>query len=186
VLSELLEVLKAFEHEDTEEPLRPTVRSQNMEVGIHANIYDRATANMAVALRKAFKELSERLQGQYGGVMDHLWIDLELVESHARTDVKERFAFRFQKRVSGHSRLGLPAIPDRFNVGHFSVRPDFQVITSLSVEQAVSYVLSLIYESTSILLEKQKKLGGFDAALFRNKFLDGCRSIGYEVPSNPL
>jgi hypothetical protein len=157
-----------------------------MEVGIHANVYDRATAKVAEALHKPFDELSKRLQGQYGGAMEHLFIDLELVESHARPDGKERFPFRFQKRVSGHSRFGLPAIPDSFNVGHLSVRPDFHLLTLLSTEQVVPYVLSLIYESTSILLEKQKKLGGFDAVIFRNNFLDACRSIGYELSSNPL
>lgn len=157
-----------------------------MEVGIHANISDRATENVAEALRKLFKELGERLQGQYGGVMEHLWIDLELVESHAKTDGRQRFPFRFQKRVSGHSRFGLPAIPDSLNVGHFSVRPDFKLLTSLPVEQGVPYVLSLIYEATSVLLEKRKKLGGFDAVLFRNKFLEACRSMGYDASKNPL
>lgn len=48
------------------------------------------------------------------------------------------------------------------------------------------YVLSLIYDSTAVLIEKQKKLGRFDARLFRNKFLDGCRSIGYAISGNPL
>jgi len=157
-----------------------------MEVGIHANVCDRTTAKVAEALRKPFDELSKRLRGQYGGTMEHLFIDLELVESHTRPDGRERFPFRFQKRVSGHSRFGLPAIPDSFNVGHFTVRPHFQLLTSLSTEQVVPYVLSLIYASTSRLLEKQKKLGGFDAVLFRNKFLDACRSMGYEVSSNPL
>ncbi len=157
-----------------------------MEVAINANVSDQATNNVAEALRKPFKELAERLQGQYGGVMEHLWIHLELVESLARTDGKQRFPFRFQKRVSGHSRFGLPAIPDSFNVGHFSVRPDFKRLTPLPVEQGVPYVLSLIYESTSVLLEKHKKLGGFDAVLFRNKFLEACRGMGYDASKNPL
>jgi hypothetical protein len=155
-----------------------------MKVGIHANICDRATERVVDALHKPLKELSQRMEHQYGGVMEHLWIDLELIEPDVRTDGKERFPFRFQKRVSGGSRLGLPAIPDSFNVGHFSVRPDFQLITSLSMQQVVPYVLSLIYESTSILLEKQKKLGGFDAVLFRKKFLDECRAIGYNISND--
>ena len=154
-----------------------------MEVGIHANICDQATSHVATALRIPFEELSERLRGDYGGVMEHLWIDLELVESHAGTRGKSRFPFRFQKRVSGHSRLGLPAIPDKFNVGHYSVRPDFQVIASLPTKQLVPYVLSLIYESTSVLIEKQKKVGGFDAAHFRRKFLHACESIGFKLSS---
>jgi hypothetical protein len=160
------------------------VRAENMQVGIHANIYDRATENVANAVRQPFEDLSKLLQGPYGGVMEHLLIDLELVQSHSRSDGKQRFPFRFQKRVSGHSRLGLAAIPDIFNVGHFSVKPDLQLITSLSKDRVVPSVLSFIYESTSILLEKQKKLGGFDAVLFRNNFLSGCRSIGYDISSN--
>ena len=101
-----------------------------------------------------------------------------------RTNGKSRYPFRFQKRVSGHSRLGLPAIPDRFNVGHYSVTPDFQVISSLPNEQLVPYVLSLLYNSTSVLLEKQNKLGGFNALLFRSKFLLACESLGCEISDN--
>jgi hypothetical protein len=158
-----------------------------MEVGIHANMCDQATSPVAKALHTPFRELSALLQGEYGGVIEQLWIDLELIESHARTDGNQRWPFRFRKRVSGRSPpFGLPPIPDKFNVGHYSVRPDFQLIASLPAEQAISYALSLIYDSTAVLIEKQKKLSGFDACLFRNKFLDGCRSIGYEISSNPL
>ncbi len=157
-----------------------------MEVGIHANVCDQTTSHVATALRIPFKEMGERLRGDYGGAMEHLWIDLELIESRAETRGKSRFPFRFQKRVSGHSRLGLPAVPDRFNVGHYSVTPDFNVITSLPTEQLVPYVLSLIYNSTSVLLEKQKKLGDFDAVLFRNKFRHACESLGCKISSNAL
>ena len=157
-----------------------------MEVGIHANVCDQTTSNVSAALTVPFKELSALLSGNYGGAMEHLWIDLDLLESHAKVDGKGRFPFRFQKRVSGRSRFGLPAIPDKFNVGHYSVKPDFKIIKSLSAERLVPYVLSLIYDSTSVLIEKQKKLGSFDAALFRRNFIQACRSIGYEVSSNAL
>lgn len=157
-----------------------------MEVGIHANICDQTTSHVAAALRIPFEEMGKLLCGDYGGTMEHLWIDLELLESRAGTHGKSRFPFRFQKRVSGHSRLGLPAIPDWFNVGHYSVTPDFKVIASLPTEQLVPYVLSLIYNSTSVLLEKQKKLGGFDAVLFRSKFRHACESFGCEIPDNVL
>lgn len=157
-----------------------------MEVGIHANVCDQSTSHVAKALRGPFAELGARLSGDYGGVMEHLWIDLELVESRAKEDGKSRFPFRFQKRVSGHSRLGLPAIPDRFNAGHYSVRPDFRVITSLPNEPLIQYVLSLIYDSTSLLIEKHKKLGGFNATLFRSNFVQACKSLGYEVSGKAL
>jgi hypothetical protein len=51
-----------------------------MEVGIHANMCDQATSRAAKALHTPFRELSALLQGEYGGVIEHLWIDLELIE----------------------------------------------------------------------------------------------------------
>ena len=157
-----------------------------MEVGIHANMCDQATSPAAKALHTPFRQLSALLQGEYGGVIEHLWIDLELIESHARTDGTQRWPFRFRKRVSGRSPpFGLPPVPDKFNVGHYSVRPDFQLIASLPSEQVIPYALSLIYDSTAVLIEN-RKIWGFDACLFRNKFLDGCRSIGYAISGNPL
>lgn len=114
-------------------------------------------------------------------MMEHLWIDLELVESHARPDGKPRHSFRLQKRVSGRGRFGLPAIDDRMNVGHYSVRPNFAHLAALPVEQATQYVLSLIYESTEVLLAKQKRLGGFDAQMFREKFISACQQLGFCV-----
>ncbi len=157
-----------------------------MEVSIHANMYEETTCHVGRVLHQPFKELSGRLKGEYGGVMEHLWIDFEFVKSFARADGRPRWPFRFQKRVSGRPRFGLPPGLDKFNVGHYSVRPDFQLVTSLPTEQVIPYVLSLIYDSTTVLIEKQKRLGGFDAILFRSKFLDACRSIGYEISSSPL
>jgi hypothetical protein len=151
-----------------------------MEIGIHANMSDQATSKVAAALRPLFRELSNRLKGEYGGLIEHLWIDLELIESHAKTDGKPRYPFRFQKRVSGHSHFGLPPVPDKFNVGHFSVRPDFALISSLPSEQAIPHVLSLIYKASAVLLDKQKKLGGFNAELFRARFQDECQNLGYQ------
>jgi hypothetical protein len=69
---------------------------------------------------------------------------------------------------------------DQLNVGHFSVRPDFDVVRSLSSDQVVAYALSLIYRSTEILGAKSKKLGGFDANSFRASFRNACVSLGYE------
>jgi hypothetical protein len=157
-----------------------------MEVGLHANMSDQATNHVATALYAPLKALGARLSGEYGGVMEHLWIDVDLIESHATPDGKSRFPFRFQKRVSGRSHFGLPAAPDKFNVGHYSVRPDFQLITSLPTEQIVPHVLSLIYKSTSVLFENQKRLGGFDATLFRQSFLLACEGIGCELSENAL
>jgi hypothetical protein len=91
------------------------------------NKHVQATRAISTALHVPFKELSALLEGDYGGVMEHLWSDLELIESHARTDGRQRFPFRLAKRVSGRSHFGLPPSPDKFNVGHYSVRPDLEM-----------------------------------------------------------
>ena len=156
------------------------------EIGIHANMSDQATSHVVQVLHAPFKRLSKSLQGDYGGSVEHLWIDLELIASHARGDGRPLWPFRLQKRVSGRGHFGLLPSPDCFNVAHYSVRPDFTLIASLPSEKVVRYALGLIYESTATLLEKQKKLVGFDAALFRSRFLDVCRSLGYGIEEGAL
>lgn len=138
---------------------------------------DETTSHVAQALRPVLAALAEALTGDYGGHMEHLWIDLELIESRARDDGGPLHPFRFRKRVSGRSRYGLPALPDLFNVGHFSVRPDFERIRALPADDAVAYALSLIYRQTDCLLSKGKKLGGFNVALFRSSFRDACHRL---------
>lgn len=68
-------------------------------------------------------------------------------------------------------------MPVKFNVGHYSVRPDFFEL--LQVSDVVAYALQLIYDSTTVLIDRQKKLGGFDALKFRLDFLKGCQKLGY-------
>lgn len=152
-----------------------------MKVGLHANIVDDDTKALADALHPVFKTLSRELEGEYGGSIEHLWIDLELLEYLAKADGTPRHPFRFQKRVSGRSHFGLPVTPDHFNVVHFSVRPDFALVASLSVELAVSHVLQRVYEESAVLLGKEKKLGGFDATLFRKRLLNACQQLGYPL-----
>ena len=144
-----------------------------MEVNLNANMCDQATRQIAEALRNAFKPISKELSKDYGGTMAHLWIDFELIQSHAER--RQPFPFRFQKKVGGSicKFTGLPT-PVYENVGHYSVRPDFQELLRVPLESVVSYALSLIYVSTSVLVEKQKKLGGFDAQRFRLDFLSSC------------
>ena len=152
-----------------------------MKVGFHANIVDDDTMALSNALAPVFKTLGRKLEGEYGGLIEHLWIDLELLEYLAKADGSPRHPFRFQKRVSGRSHFGLPATPDHFNVGHFSVRPDFGLLTSLSVEGAIFHVLQRIYQESAVLLSKEKKLGGFDANLFRERLLIICQQLGYSL-----
>jgi len=155
-----------------------------MKVGLHANIVDFKTDKIADSLREVFNVLCERLSGDYGGTIEYLWIDFELVESHAKPDGKPRYPFRFTKRVSGRSSYGLPPSPDYFNVGHFSVRPDFRHLLSISKEEIIPYCLNLIYKELEIVKSKEKKLGGFDSKLFINKFSEECKILGYKLNSN--
>jgi hypothetical protein len=152
-----------------------------MEVKLNANMCDQATRRIADALRDAFKPIGKDLNKDYGGTMAHLWIDFELIQSHAER--RPPFPFRFQKKVSGSSFTKLTglAAPVCERVGHYSVRPDFRELLRIPLGSVASYALSLIYASTSVLVEKQKKLGDFDAARFRRDFLSSCREHGYEI-----
>ncbi|KQU71480.1 MULTISPECIES: hypothetical protein [unclassified Rhizobacter] len=141
------------------------------------------TQKIGSALHAPFKELANRLSGDYGGVMEHLWIDLELLRSHAKEDGSAKHPFRFQKRVSGRGPFGLPDQPDSFNVGHFSVRPDFDRLLLLPMDEVIPYVLSLIYRASGVLIEKKKKLGAFDAELFLTRFKAESHTLGFEFES---
>lgn len=152
-----------------------------MKVRISAHIVEPEFEKIGQGLRKTFIILCERLEGDYGGVMEHLWIDFELAKTFARPDGKPKFSFRFAKRVSGRSHFGLPALPDSFNVGHFSVRPDFDFLLTLTDAESISYCLSLVYNELNMLKHKEKKLEGFNSELLRNRFHDECLSLGYKL-----
>ena len=152
-----------------------------MQVAMNANMQDIDKADVGAALRPVLADLSQRLTGDYGGIIEHLWMDVELMEFGSKPDGSPRHPFRFQKRVSGRSHFGLPRRPDTFNVGHFSVRPDFDLLLSLPKKRAVCYTLSLIYQGTEVLLAKEKKLGGFDAQRFRERLRTECSALGYSV-----
>ena len=153
-----------------------------MQVGIHANMVDQGFLHIAEALHPVLQAISAELEGDYGGMMEHLWIDIELMEHYGKSDGSPRYPFRFRKRVSGQSpSFGLPKHPDNFNVGHFSVRPDFQSLVMMQDKQAVSYLLSLVYRGTEVLRTKSKRLGGFDADLFRASFRKASLTLGYDL-----
>ncbi|MGL2963390.1 hypothetical protein ACSVH2_06175 [Flavobacterium sp. RSB2_4_14] len=157
-----------------------------MEIGLHANMCDRDTNEISDMLRSVFKLLCEKLNGNYGGIIEHLWIDFELIKSHAKPDGKPRHPFRFQKRVSGRSSFGLPPSPDYHNVGHFSVRPNFSYLIAIPKSEVIPYCLSLIYKELLVLSTKEKKLGGFKSELFRNRFSEECMALGYSLNENML
>ena len=154
--------------------------ARTMEVSLNANMVDQATKRIGSVLRDAFDAIEKDISRDYGGTIQHLWIDFELIQSHAER--RPPFRFRFQKKVGGSifKLTGLPT-PVSENVGHYSVRPDFQELLRIPLDSVASYALSLIYASTSVLVEKQKKLGGFDAQRFRQDFLSSCREHGYDI-----
>ena len=152
-----------------------------MQVGLHANICDSDTRHIAEALLAPFEQIARDLSRDYGGKMHHLWIDFELIESPLGR--RPPWLFRFQKRVGGSSPDKLTGLPRGMyeNVGHYSVKPNFDELMRVPLDSIVSYVLGLIFASTSVLVEKQKKLGGFDAQQFRSDFLTSCRRHGYSI-----
>src|SRR5581483_7749034 len=128
-----------------------------MEFSINANKCDSATSEIRAKLYDAFKAISKDLCIDYGGTMQHLWIDFELIQSHAER--RPSWPFRFQKKVGGYTDkiMGLP-VPVYENVGHYGISPDFQKILNTPLDSVTNYALSLVYKSTSVLVEKKKKL----------------------------
>lgn len=155
-----------------------------MKLGFHASICEESTRSLADALRPLFDKLSEQLSGEYGGPMEHLWIDVELLVGSAKSDGRPQHTFRLQKRVSGRGYFGLPAMPDRFNVGHYSVRPDFSFLATHSTDESVSHIVQLIYESLAELEFKRRRVGDFDTRLLRERFLNTCKELGVSIQSN--
>jgi hypothetical protein len=163
-------------------PARPLIglTLARMKVALHANICDLSTQGIAKVLREAFTPIEKDLHNDYGGTMQHLWIDFELVARHAER--RKPFPFRFQKKVGGGIfKITGTRTPVYENVGHYSVRPDFQRLKTLPLDSVATYALNLIYVSTSVLVEKQKRLGGFDAGRFRSDFVSSCRAHGHEI-----
>jgi len=102
-----------------------------MEVGLHANMCDWTTNRIADALHAPFKAISKDLSKDYGGRMEHLWIDFELIEAHAQQ--RPPYSFRFQKKVGGSSPDRLTGLARRVyeNVGHYSLRSQSSPALSL-------------------------------------------------------
>jgi hypothetical protein len=67
-----------------------------MEVRVTAAKSDHGTEHIADLVRPHLDKLSRFLSGDYGGNMEHLWIDLELCPLDA--DRRDPFPFRFQSR----------------------------------------------------------------------------------------
>jgi hypothetical protein len=146
-----------------------------MDCSIGIDAVDQGTTHIADEVQPHLEQLSARLSNDYGGLMEHLWVSLELCPAHA--DGRPPWTFRFQKRVSrknGAKHLGLPIAPDAVdpkNVGHFSVRPDYFELAQVPLNGVAAYLLEAIYRAATVLEKKNARLGGFDAGAFRRDIL---------------
>jgi len=152
---------------------RPRPVGEPLKVKLFANIVTKNTKKIADIINSHFGYLEKNLSKDYGGNMEHLWIDLELVENY------RHFPFRIQKRVKN------PTSYTEFysyNVGHYSIEPDYEKLNGLLSEKEIcEYIFGLWYESTQILVDKQKKLDGFNATQFRLDFLNACEKLGFSL-----
>ena len=88
----------------------------------------------------------------------------------------------FKANVNGTKNILEQSI--KYNVGHFSVKPDFEKLKSMKEESIMEYILTLIYESTEILSGKNKTLGNFDTDRFRSDFIKACKELGCQIEQN--
>lgn len=147
---------------------------------MYANRCDMETAELLQLLHEPLELISDELSNDYGGTMDHLWIEFQLVDNYGP------FSFRFQKKVGGKTPDRLTGIvPGTFeNVGHYSVLPDIAELMYVPRESVIDYVLQSLYRSTAVLVDKQKRLGDFDTDRFRSDFLAVCKNHGYDMESH--
>jgi hypothetical protein len=147
-----------------------------VDVQISAAKHDQGTAHVVEIIAPHLVTLQLRLSGNYGGSMEHLWIDLELCPADA--DNRAPWPFRFQKRVTPPRELRALKPPTYFNVGHYSVRPDYFVLARVPQDQVAGYLLQLLYKSTDVLEQKRRTLGKFDVDAFRARFRNVLQEMG--------
>ena len=153
-----------------------------MEVQVGAVKSDQGTHHIAALVRPHFDELSRVLSGEYGGNMEHLWIDLELCPLDA--DRRDPFPFRFQKRVAPPRELKAVGAKEHFNVGHFGVRPDYFELARVPMSEMRCYLARLIYEATKTL-ENRKQIGDFNLRAFRARFARFLEASGCTANKPP-
>jgi hypothetical protein len=135
-----------------------------LKVSFNANACDKNTKRIMEQIYEPLSQIANALFDDYGGPMENLWIDVELVPYYAER--RKPWPFRLQKRVSGSCQLTGIKHPDEYNVGHYSVSPDFPLLLSLPHDQLVPYILGLLLNSFDSLKEK-KSLKGFDVEAFK-------------------
>ena len=147
---------------------------------IHVGKIDQGSEYLAAAVQQHLEVASAHLSRDYGGVMEHLWIELQM--SPVEADKGPPRPFRFQRRVSiagPAKRLTLPPPPaDPTNVGHFSIQPDYFKLAEVPLDNVPVFLLELVYDESVVLEKKSRRLGGFDAKSFRRDLLEHIASIG--------
>lgn len=146
-----------------------------MDVLISASKCDQGTEHLQTLVSPHLDALAPTLSGEYGGPMNHLWIDLELCPVDA--DHRPALAFRFRKRVVTPRELRAFGTQEFFHVGHYSVRPDYFELARVPLDDIKCYLLRLIFDSTESLAGK-RQLKGFDLGLFRQRFAAGLAEQG--------
>ncbi len=96
--------------------------------------------------------------------MAHLYVGLELIPG--RADEGPPYGFRLQKRVRTPRELRSLGDKELFNVGSYTVRPDYFELAQVPLEYVPCYLIKLMYESTADLKGK-RQLKGFDIDMFR-------------------
>jgi hypothetical protein len=150
-----------------------------VQVQINAAKCDQGTAHIAEIIAPTLEALSQRLSGDYGGPMEHLWIDLELCPADA--DRRPPRAFRFQKRVAPPRVLAAFEPVHSLNVGHYSVRPDYFALAQVDLEWVPAYIAKILYDSTETLIGR-RTLRHFDVDLFRARFARALKELGLTAP----
>lgn len=144
-----------------------------LSVNFHANMIEEKTKKISEAIESFFPKIETALRQDYGGVMEFLWIDVVLIVWH------DTFNFRFQKRVGIQDISGTSVANYYYNVGHYSVKPDFDHLKTLQDEGEICrYIFGLLYDSMAVLEKKSKSLGGFNAQKFRTDFKTACEQQG--------
>lgn len=142
----------------------------HLKVHIDVSASEMATTTAREALGDLLANISKEFQKDYGGNMEELWIDLNLVERWPA------LPFRFQKRVSIPYFSGNSVARYVYNVGHYRFVPDFDVLRYLQTPEEIrQYILESLYDSTAILEKRAKSLGNFQATEFRQDLLQACK-----------
>ncbi len=146
-----------------------------MEVLLSASECDQGTEHLADLVQPLLAKVSPILSGEYGGPMEHLWIGLELIPG--RADEGAPFPFRLQKRVRTPRELRTLGDREFFNVGSYSVRPDYFKLAHVPLDEVPCYLITLIYESTA-KLDGKRQIKGFDVDMFRRNFATAISANG--------